>query len=284
MKKNRLIQWLALALTGALLLCFAACNSGRAVVEPPTEYEPEPETTTEAPTVPTASLGIWRIELRGVPNVLFFSSEDAQYLPKVQIEMTTTNPETGLSSRNTYGGITLRSLLNYCGVQNVASVTVTSKLGPFATYNDVMAMAEDTVLAWEIDGAEIDADPPLRMCPRSSAQPTDFIRQVTSLNVVPAAAALDPGLPEQPGFSDPPMGNNNPAPTTWQTTTTWATYPSSAAGVDPPTTETTTTTTTTTTRIWTTRAYTSYVGPTTTTQNTAKPSWWPDGVPWPPED
>jgi len=287
MKKNRLIQWMALLLTGALLLCFAACNKGP-TVEPPTEYfeyEPE-ETTTEPPTVPTAALGTWRIELRGVPNVLFFSSEDAQYLPKVKIEMITTNPETNLSSSNIYGGITLRSLLNYCGVQNVASVTVTSLLGPFATYNDIMAMAEDTILAWEIDGALIQDDTsPLRMCPRSG-QATDFIRQVSSITVVPAAAAMDPSIDPGTGLPwvQPPMGHTSDYNYTTTTTTTWGTFPSSVPGVDAPTTETTTTTTTASTRTWTTRTYASYVGPTTTTANTAKPSWWPDGVPWPPED
>ena len=280
MKKNRLIQWMALLLTGALLLCFAACRKGPPE-EPPTEYEPESETTTEAPTVPTAALGTWRIELRGIPSVLFFSSEDAQYLPKVQIEMTTISPETGLSSRNTYGGITLRSLLNYCGVQNVVSVDVYSMLGTTATYNDVMSMAEDTVLAWEIDGAPVPGDPPLRMCPRNG-QPADFVKQVSSLNIVPAS-----GVPvTEQTWPTPPMGNNEGANNTTTTRpTTWQTYPSSDPNVEPPTTETTTTTTTTTAaRSWTTMNWTSYTNTSRTTTTTGKPSWWPDGVPWPPED
>ncbi|MCL1952114.1 MAG: molybdopterin-dependent oxidoreductase [Oscillospiraceae bacterium] len=275
MKKTRLIRWLALLLTGALLLCFAACTKKQPKDPPPeetTESTEKSTTTTEAPTITEAPVGSWRIELRGVPNVLFFSSEDAQYLPKVQIEMTTTNLETGLSSKDTYGGITLRSLLNYCGVQNVVSVTVVSVLGPSAVYNETMSMAEDTVLAWEKDGAPLDFDPPLRMCPRSGTAEM-FIKQVSSINVVPSA-----GVPETVTWSEPPPGNNDPAPTTWGTTT-WATVP---------TTETTTTTTTTTTvsrTPWTTITFPPYVGPSTTNSATLmeKPSWWPKDEPWPPK-
>ena len=277
MKKHRLIQWLALLLTGALLLCFAAC---REVDPPPTEpLDTEPEDIySEPPTVPTV-LGFWSIELRGVPNVANFTSEHAQYLPKVQFEMTTTNPQTGLADKYTYGGITLRSLLNYVGVQNVTSVTVASLMGTTVVYNEVMAMAEDTILAWEINGASIDSEPPLRMCPKSG--PAEMhVWQVSSLDVVPAAAVPTDPYPNNPypppTYDPPPMGDDS--------LPTWST--SSVSGVDPPTTETTTTTTTTTTNTilppWTTRTYPSYVGPgTTATTAMTKPDWWPDGVEWP---
>jgi len=285
MKRNRLIQWLALLLTGALLLCFAACNNNKKPVEPPTEFFPESETYTEPPTVPTAStIGTWRIELRGIPSVLFFSSEDAQYLPKVQIPIPITNPETGLTVSYTFGGITLRSLLNFCGVQNVANVTVASLTGAAATYTDLLAMAEDTILAWEIDGALIDDDPPLRMCPKTG-QASDFISKVSSINVTPAGA-YDPGLvtdpyqPDQPTqpFSAPPMGVTDDYN---RTTTTWPTYPPSVPGVDQPTTETTTTTTTR--PPWTIPSRTSYAGrDTTAATTTGRPNWWPDDMEWPP--
>jgi len=288
MKKKRLIQWLALLLTGALLLCFAACR-GDGPDEPPTEaFESEPENTTEAQTAPVFSGGVWSVELRGVPNALSFTSEDAQYLPKVQIEMTTTNPETGLSSSNTYGGVTLRSVLNLYGVQNVLNVTVASLLGPAAVYTDVMAMAEDTVLAWEIDGALIDTAPPLRMCPRSGTA-NDFIRQVTSLTVVPASAAVmqDPNIDPATGqpWAQPPMGITNDYNYTTTTTTSYPTYAPADPNATSSTTESTTTTTTQSRTSWTTPKPYTYVGPSSSASTAAtKPAWWPDGVPWPPED
>jgi hypothetical protein len=303
MKKIRLIQWLSLLLAGALLLGFAACHK-----EPGGPTEPfdttagplEPTTVAEPPTTATAAApGFWNIEIRGVPNIMSFNSQDAQYLPKVQVEMISTNLETGLASRVTYGGVTLRSLLmSFCGVQAVSSVTVTSINGASAVYNPVMAMAEDTILAWEVDGAPIDADPPLRMCPKSGTAEM-LVRQVSSINVI--IGVPETTLPTYTAiYTPPPMGHTNDY--NYTTTTRWSTYPASVSGIDPPTappptnpdgtpvttteptTATTTTTTTTTTRTYT--KYT-YVQPTTVTRTTSStrptltpPEWWPPDVPY----
>ena len=309
MKKIRLVQWLALLLAGALLLGFAACNGEgkeELTTAPPTttdlfEFTTEPLTTTTA-----VMPGFWSIEIRGVPNITSFNSHDAQYLPKVQVEMISTNVETGLSSKVTYGGVTLRSLLmTFCGVQYVSSVTVSSINGSSAVYNPVMAMAEDTILAWEVDGAPIDADPPLRMCPRSGTAEM-LIRQVSSLNVIPGMPEVTTTLPT---YATPPMGYTNDynytTTTRRTTTTTWSTFPSSVSGIEPPTappatddqgnpitTPITTTTPPTTTTTTTTRRYTSYVYTeppprTTSTRSTAstkatsqRPDWWPEDVEW----
>ena len=279
MKKNRLIQWLALMLIGALLLCFAACKDKP--VEPPTTdpFLTEPPTTTEPPTVAGSAIpGFWSIELRGVPTATTFTSEEAQWLPKVQIEMTTTNPETGLTAKNTYGGVTLRSLLSNYSIQAVSSVTVSSLSGAAVEYDAMMAMAENTVLAWEIDGAPIDAEPPLRMCPGSGTAEF-FIKQVSSLSVVPTTAVPT----TQTTFPTPPIGNVDPAPTQWST------YPSSVPGVEPPTeetrestTESTTSTTTVTRTTEGTRSTYVYVPPSTDpTQPPTKPDWWPPGIDYP---
>jgi len=299
MKKIRLIQWLALLLAGALLLGFAACNKAKPGNDPtePFDTTTDPfEFTTEPPTTPVINQpGFWSIEIRGVPNVNTFNSQDAQYLPKVQVEMTSTNLETGLASKVTYGGITLRSLLSFCGVQYVSSVTVASINGSSASYSPAMAMAEDTILAWEVDGALIDDEPPLRMCPKTGSAEL-LIKQVSSINVIA-------GMPEtttttMPTYATPPMGNTYQPPYTTRTeATTWGTFPSSVSGVDAPTgpqptdeqgnpvTTTVPTTTTTTIRPATTKYV--YTQPTTTTRTTAtqkptnpKPSWWPDDVEW----
>jgi len=293
MKKIRMIRWLALLLAGALLLGFAACRKGGddGPTTQPLYTTTDPyEITTEPPTAaPVAAPGFWSIEIRGVPNITSFNSQDAQYLPKVQVEMISTNLETGLSSKVTYGGVTLRSLLmTFCGVQAVGSVTVSSISGASAVYNPAMAMAEDTILAWEVDGAPIDAEPPLRMCPKSGSAEL-LIRQVSSINVVP-------GVPEvtQPSYAvtyaPPPMGNNQGANNTTTTRrTTWPTYDPSDPNVEPPTAPTTEPTTTVATTTTTTRTYTSYVytAPSTVSRTTTTvrptlepPEWWPPDVPY----
>ena len=300
MKKIRLIRWLAVLLAGALLLGFAACN--KKDPDGPTEpfdttTDPSAFVTTEPPTTAAAiTPGFWSIEIRGVPRVTSISSQEAQYLPKVQMEMTNTNLETGLASKVTYGGITLRSLLSYCGVQYVSSVTVSSISGASVVYNPVMAMAEDTILAWEVDGALIDDEPPLRICPKSGS-PEMLIRQVSSINVI---AGVEPTT-TQPTYATPPMGHTNDYNyTTTTRPTTWGPLPSSVPGVVPPTgppatnpdgtpvtTAAPTTATTTTTRGYT--KYTGYTQPTTSTRATTtvttritspKPDWWPDDVEW----
>ena len=295
MKKTRMIRWMALLLAGALLLGFAACHKGDPDDGPTTEplvTTTDPyEFTTEPPTSAVAAPGYWSIEIRGVPNITSFNSQDAQYLPKVQVEMISTNLETGLSSKVTYGGVTLRSLLTtFCGVSYVSSVTVSSISGASVVYNPVVAMAEDTILAWEVDGAPIDAEPPLRMCPKSGSAEL-LVRQVSSINVV---VGMEPTTVSVPAYVAPPMGNTNDynytTTTRRTTTTTWPTYqtdPTNPDSTPVTTTEPTTTTTTTTT---TTRTYTSYVysqpttnstRPTTTTRPTlTPPEWWPPDVPY----
>ena len=306
MKKIRLIQWLALLLAGALLLGFAACQR---VDNNPTEpfettTDPIEFTTTEAPTTPVITQpGFWSIEIRGVPNVTTFNSQDAQYLPKVQVEMAFTNIETGRADKVTYGGITLRSLLSFCGVQFVSSVTVSSISGVSTVYNPVMAMAEDTILAWEVDGALIDDDVPLRMCPKSGTAEM-LIRQVSSINVIAGIPETTTATTTLPSYATPPMGHTNDySYTTTTRPTTWGTYPSSVTGVEPPTgppqtdasgnTIATTTAASNASRTTAagqqhTTAYV-YTQPTTTTRTTTtvstritspKPDWWPDDVEW----
>ena len=299
MKKIRMIRWLALLLAGALLLGFAACRKGGddGPTTQPLYTTTDPyEITTEPPTAaPVAAPGFWSIEIRGVPNITSFNSQDAQYLPKVQVEMISTNLETGLSSKVTYGGVTLRSLLmTFCGVQAVGSVTVSSISGASAVYNPAMAMAEDTILAWEVDGALIDDDIPLRMCPKSGT-PEMLIRQVSSINVIIG----QPEITTLPTYATPPMGHTNDYNyTTTTRATTWGTLPSSVPGVDPPTapqptnpdgtpitTAAPTTATTTTMRPPTTKYV--YTQPTTSTRATtttkptlSAPDWWPPDIPW----
>ena len=285
---------MALLLAGALLLGFAACNRGEGGDDETTTAPETTEITTTAPPTTTVAPGFWSIELRGVPNVSTFTSQHAQYLPKVQVEMSFTNIETGRADKHTYGGITLRSLLSYCGVPAVNNVTVTAMTGNSTTYSPAMAMAEDTILAWEVDGALIDDDNPLRMCPKSGTAEL-VVRQVSSINVVV-------GIPEPTTVTTYPTYSNYTTRSTQRTT--WSTYPSSVSGITPPTTVaptnpdgtpvtttlpttvTTTTATTTTTRTRTSYIYTQPPPRPSSTQSSSaatarpKPPNWPDDVEW----
>jgi len=143
-------------------------------------------TSTAASDVTTAhdenpDVANWHVEVQGIPDVLSFTNLDILHLSKVEIEMTTTN-NSGFTVTSKYGGVTLRSILNLFDVQDVSSVTVFSSEGSSVVYPQSVAMAEDTLLAWEIDGAPIDAKQPLRMCPRSGSADM-YVRSVTGIRV-----------------------------------------------------------------------------------------------------
>jgi DMSO/TMAO reductase YedYZ molybdopterin-dependent catalytic subunit len=250
MKKNRTIQLLAVLLTGATLFALGACNKKgngkeKTTARESTTTELQFTAVTDAPVA--AAPGSWRIEIRGVDTVTQFTSEDAKYLPKMELEMTTTN-SSGFTVTNKYGGITLRSLLSFCNVTNVSNVAVTSIDGYAANYNAAMAMAEDTLLAWEMDGAPIDTEPPLRMCPRSGTAEM-YVQLVTSISVsVLPPEQLTTTTPSTyaeyyPSYVYVPSYYY----TTSRTTTTKATTSVSTTTSTDPSTESTATTTATTT-------------------------------------
>ncbi|MDR2753770.1 MAG: molybdopterin-dependent oxidoreductase [Oscillospiraceae bacterium] len=270
----------ALLMASVLVLVFAACKKN-----PPEDDEnasdPTQETTdfefaTDAGTPVLATPGNWQIAISGVEGITQFTSEEAQYLQLVEQEMTSTN-SAGFTVTNTYKGITLRSLLAYLGVSNVSNVTVTSVAGNSSTYETAIAMAETTLLAWEIDGAPIETEPPLRMCPASGTAEM-YISLVSALTVTPAAPTL-----VTPGFGYTyPVNSTYPAyvpsyyyPTISTARSTYPnyTYPSYSyptyAPVTYPTTKQTVPTATTKTTAKTTAPSTTYPVSSTATDSSA---------------
>lgn len=193
------LRWTALLLTAALVVTFAACG-GKGGEADPSGLQPTTagDLTTSLPALVTEEIPAWSIEVRGVPTVTRFTSVDAQYLPKVEVSMTMQN-QYGVSVTNRYGGVTLRSLLNLFYVPDVLSVIVTTKDGATVTYPQHMAMAADTVLAWEIDGAPIDTPQnPLRMCPGSGGGTDMFVDGVAAIVVSPNDGSVTTTLPDDP--------------------------------------------------------------------------------------
>lgn len=205
------LRWLALLLTAALMTTVAACGKDKeddpTTTQPPVtgEYSDVSNTAAGAGDIPA-----WSLEVRGVPTVTRFTSVDAQYLPKVEVSLTMQN-EFGVSATRKYGGVTLRSILNQFYVPNVVSVAVTSMSGATATYPQDLAMHQDTVLAWEIDGVPIDTQHPLRMCPGAGGGTEMFVESVAAINVSP----LDPSMTTTtlPTYGQIVDINGNPIPT-----------------------------------------------------------------------
>jgi len=232
----------ALLLTAALIVTLAACKKSDGPDETttaPTTGDASITTAAGVSPISIAEIPAWRIEVRGVPNVTSFSSVDAQYLPKVEVEMTTMN--NGFNVTNRYGGVTLRSILNLFYVQNVLSIDAIAMDNRTVTYPSALAMAGDTVLAWEIDGVPIDTQNPLRLCPKTGAADM-YMNNLSALNIVPLDGTVTTTIPTTGPLLDL---NNNPItapPTTWSSYTTSIYIPPVTAPTDPTTTTTTTTT------------------------------------------
>lgn len=93
-----------------------------------------------------------------------FTSNDVAALEIVTIEVTTTkNDET---TTRTYTGVKLADILAAVGVSEYSSITVVAADEVTAEYSQELAMADDTILAWEQDGEAIVTEPPLRMVPK----------------------------------------------------------------------------------------------------------------------
>ncbi|MCL2107097.1 MAG: molybdopterin-dependent oxidoreductase [Oscillospiraceae bacterium] len=235
MKKTA--PWLALLLTGAMVFAFAACGKGGNETTTTTTTEissftftTPPDETSDIPVV----AGVWQIEVRGIPGVNVFHSADAQYLQKYNVDMAVTDPATGLTMSNTYSGVRLKDIISYLGIQAVQSVAVYSIEGSVVSYDPMTAMADDTLLAWEMDGALIDAEPPLRMCPRSQSHvPEMFVQRVSAIHVLPLSGELLPTepitMPTTFDYYSPnntnPVGNYTIPTTRRPTTRPPTTYP-----------------------------------------------------------
>ena len=260
------LRWTALLLTAALMTAFAACGKKDEGDMPPTTGAlVTGDLSTAADPAATASdIPTWSIEVRGVPTVNRFTSVDAQFLPKVEVKMTNQN-QYGVSVTNTYGGVTLRSILNQFYVPDVVSVVVTSMSGSTATYPRELAMHQDTVLAWEIDGTPIDTQYPVRMCPGAGGGTDLFVESVAAIVVSP----LDPSQTTTVPFTTYPLGLDNSGnppssyvmPTNYNPPPVYTTVQPTDANGNPITTAAPTTARTT--RVFTTRAPYVYVGPPT---------------------
>jgi DMSO/TMAO reductase YedYZ molybdopterin-dependent catalytic subunit len=246
--------------TMIVVFSFASCGDEKpANGKEGTTTTPNPFlSTTAPPTTTTAAPAGWIVEIRGVTGISQLNNMDVTYLPKATIEMVSAN-ELNLSVNNRYTGVTLKSIVQWCGIAAVQSVTVTSLDNYTVVYDPALAMADDTILAWEMDGAAIDSSPPLRMCPKTGAQ-NMLVKGVSSITIVPQDPALTTTTPlPTTSVTYYPSGYQSsyvyypPATTSRTSTTSTTTLPTTST--------TTTTTTTTTTKTTTTTRSHSYTFP-----------------------
>ena len=128
-----------------------------------------------------ASIPEWTVTVAKADGETSFSSADAATFTPVTIEATTKN-KNGESTTSTYTGVKLADVL--AGVSDFSSVTIVASDGFSADYDKELALAGDTILAWEKDGEIIDDVPPLQMAPKQGTG-NQFVKSVVKITVNP---------------------------------------------------------------------------------------------------
>ena len=85
-------------------------------------------------------------------------------LDSVTVQATVTD-SSGFPVACTYSGAKLSDILLSAGVTQLSQVAVSGADGYAVLYSRSLALAEDTILAWEKDGEPINGNPPLLMIP-----------------------------------------------------------------------------------------------------------------------
>jgi hypothetical protein len=104
-----------------------------------------------------------------------FSSTDAVALNLITMEATLRNSR-GEESTNTYTGVKLADVLRAVGVSNFTGLSIIAADDFSVSYTRDLALADDTLIAWEVDGEVYTTEPPLRMAPKQGVG-NQYIRQ-----------------------------------------------------------------------------------------------------------
>ncbi len=186
MKKKVL---LVIAVLLVFIMMLAGCKKEEPAPAPETlpaqttseETETPAETAAETPAEVSSNIGEWSIAIEGVEGVKEFTSADAAGLAAKTVEMTLTN-KNGESKTNEYTGVTLKSILDFVGAKDVTSVIVYASDDFSAEYDEKLINADDTLLAWAIDGKPIEGETPIRMCPAQGTG-NQFIKNAAKIEV-----------------------------------------------------------------------------------------------------
>lgn len=106
--------------------------------------------------VPEGTPEMWHLTVVGQAGSREFSLEDIKHLPSKEVQFE--SKETG--TLNTYKGVALSDLLEAAGVDTSAlqSVDVEASDGFLATFDRGLALAEDVVLVYEMDGGPLPSE------------------------------------------------------------------------------------------------------------------------------
>ena len=128
---------------------------------------------------PAADIGEWTVTVVTASGEVEFTSADAKKLGAVTIEATKTNKNSE-SITSEYTGVKLSDVLTHVGVSNFTGLTVEASDSFAADYDREIALSDDTILAWAVDGKLTDGENPLQMAPKNGTG-NQFVKQVAKI-------------------------------------------------------------------------------------------------------
>jgi len=178
MKKSKV----TLLVTALLLMTVVCCAGGRAATAQP-DAAPAASVPAVATTESAALSPIpeWTLTIVTPAGEKLFSSVDAAALNRITMEATIRNSR-GEETTNIYTGVKLADVLKAVGVSDFTSLSIIAADDFSVSYSRDLALADDTIVAWEIDGEIPDYDPPLRLAPRQGVG-NQYIRQAVKIIV-----------------------------------------------------------------------------------------------------
>ena len=178
MKKSKV----TLLITALLLMTVVCCAGGRAATAQPgaapAASVPDSAVLESAALSPIPE---WTLTIVTPAGEKLFSSADAAALNRITMEATIRNSR-GEESTNTYTGVKLADVLKAAGVSDFSSLSIIAADDFSVSYTRDLALADDTLIAWEIDGEIPAYEPPLRLAPRQGVG-NQYIRQPVKIVV-----------------------------------------------------------------------------------------------------
>ncbi|MDR1802432.1 MAG: molybdopterin-dependent oxidoreductase [Treponema sp.] len=167
-----------LFVTAFLLMTVICCAGGRAATAQP---EAAPSSAAPVAATPESAAPVlspipeWTLTIVTPAGEKLFSSVDAAALSRITMEATLRNSR-GEESTNTYTGVKLADVLRAVGVSDFTGLSIIAADDFSVSYTRDLALADDTLIAWEVDGEAYTTEPPLRMAPKQGVG-NQYIRQ-----------------------------------------------------------------------------------------------------------
>ncbi|MCL1802410.1 MAG: molybdopterin-dependent oxidoreductase [Eubacteriaceae bacterium] len=179
--KKAITTFLVLALS--FLLLFAGCSSAPTQNKEDEKEEDADQSSQTQQGEGEASLPSteWSIIVQANGQEIAITAAECALLTEHSVEMTITN-KNGESTTSTYTGILLKDVLALAGAEPAQSVEAVAADGYSSEIPVEVAMADDTLISYLLDGVPYEGGQPIRLSPKTGSG-NQFIKDLEKLVV-----------------------------------------------------------------------------------------------------